>query len=148
MASLKLYQMYDHVAMEVIGTIIAANRDEVVIRQFCEVLARPETLPGQYPEDFALMVIGEQNRDTGELTATDPQIVYTGRVWLRLKDLKVASSSAEQEQQAGAQSPSFIETPDMQQHNEHQSELRRRLEQQRNQDQLIPANARTKLVTR
>lgn len=85
MATLKLYQMYDNVAMLVAGPIIAGNRDEAVIRQFTDVLARPDTQPGQYPNDFSLLQIGEQNQDTGELTAMEPRIIYTGRVWLRLK---------------------------------------------------------------
>lgn len=88
MATLKLYQLYDNVAMQVAGPIISGTRDEAVIRQFTDVLARPETLPGQFPEDFALMHIGEQNQDTAEIIPRDPEIIYTGRVWLRLQQQK------------------------------------------------------------
>lgn len=94
MSSLRLYQMYDSVAMQVTGPIIAATRDEAVIRQFTDVLARPETLPGQYPEDFSIMFIGEQNQDTAEIKPRDPQFIYTGRVWLRLQQQKADVASA------------------------------------------------------
>lgn len=86
MSKLKLYQMFDTVSMTVFGPIIHGSRDEAVVRQFTDILNRPETLPGQYPKDFVLMHIGEQNQETGEIEPVDPQTIYTGRVWLRLKD--------------------------------------------------------------
>lgn len=97
--------MYDTVSMQVFGLIIPANRDEAVIRQFTEVLERPETLPAQYPEDFSLIQIGEQNQDTGELTPIEPRIIYTGRVWLRLK---AASSSAAKDNGAASQPAALV----------------------------------------
>lgn len=118
MAHLRLYQIYDTIAMQVTGVIMAANRDEVVIRHFTELLANTDSTPGKYPEDFSLLVIGEQNQDTGELKPTDPQIIYTGRVWLRLQQLKVDSSSPANTNGAGEQPPTLLnKEPTYQQRN-------------------------------
>lgn len=88
MSTVKLYQMYDSVSMQTAGPILADTRAESATRMFTDVLKRPETLPGQYPEDFALMHIGEQNTETGEITPCDPEIIYTGRVWKQLQQEK------------------------------------------------------------
>lgn len=88
MSTVKLYQMYDTVSMQTAGPILADTRDESATRMFTDVLNRAETLPGQYPDDFCLMHIGEQNTDTGEISPCDPQVIFTGRVWKQLQQKK------------------------------------------------------------
>lgn len=125
MAHLKLFQVYDNVAMTVAGIIMASTRAEAVIRNFTELLENKDTQPGKYPEDYSLIELGEQNQDTGELIPCDPKIVYTGRVWLRLKERATAgnpdSSSPANTNGAGEQPSGFIETANGQDDNDKQS---------------------------
>lgn len=92
MSIVKLYQMYDSVSMQTAGPILADSRDESATRMFTDVLKRPETLPGQYPDDFSLMHIGEQNTDTAEITPCKPQVIYTGRLWQQNNAAQAASN--------------------------------------------------------
>lgn len=114
MANLKMFQIYDNVAMTVVGMIMLSTRAEAIIRTFTEELSKgQESQIGKYPEDYSLLELGEQDQDTGEITPyADPKIVYTGRVWLRLqqrdKPANPDSSSPANTNGAGEQPSGFI----------------------------------------
>lgn len=78
-----LYQMYDTLAQSVAGPIIIEKRDAPAIRAFHSVLAQGhKTLPGQYPSNFELRMIGSQDEDTAQLTALTPATIATGSAWV------------------------------------------------------------------
>lgn len=84
MGTHQLYQMYDLAAETIAGPIIPSTRDAAVIRQFVDVLADKKTTPGQYPQDYVLLLLGAQNIETGELlTLNKPRTIYTGKQWLK-----------------------------------------------------------------
>lgn len=91
---MKLFQIYDKVAMTVAGVIMSSARPEAIIRDFTELLANPNTQLHKYPDDFILLEIGEQNQNTGELTPCDPKTIYTGSHWKRLQANPDSSSPA------------------------------------------------------
>lgn len=77
----KLYVMYDNNAETTIGYIWQHPNDGAALREFYDILNNKETLPGQHPEDFDLLLIG--NLDLVEATITsDSQRVARGRDWL------------------------------------------------------------------
>lgn len=77
----RLYQMYDLTAQATSGPIISEKRDGPAIRAFSAVLANKETLPGQYPDQFELRLVGIQDEETGQIDAGIPYTVATGRQW-------------------------------------------------------------------
>lgn len=81
----RLYQMYDRVSESVVGPIIADRVDASAIRTFYLVLADPKTQPGQYPSDFVLLLLGEQE-EGGRLVPVfgdlSPVTIATGEQWL------------------------------------------------------------------
>jgi len=77
-----MYQMYDTTAGAVAGPVILEKRDGPAIRMFHTVLANPQTLPGQYPEQFNLLLIGKQDEETAAIVPQTPAIIATGRSWL------------------------------------------------------------------
>lgn len=82
MKSCCLYQLYDTAAESVAGPIMLSVRDASAVRNFHEVLQRRETLPGQHPDDFQLICVGEQDEETGRIVAYEsPRVVATGRAW-------------------------------------------------------------------
>lgn len=83
MAAKCLYQLYDRLAGHVAGPVIPEVRDAAAIRAFHEVLSSNQTLPGQYPNDFELLCVGEQDDATAVIVAySEPRIVVTGRDWV------------------------------------------------------------------
>lgn len=87
MSKTRLYQMYDLTAEAAAGPIISEKRDGPAIRAFTAVLSDKRTLPGQYPEQFALLLLGEQDDQTSQIVAIVPVPVLTGAAF-------VASSQA------------------------------------------------------
>lgn len=85
MSKNRLYQLYDLVAENAAGPIMSEKRDGPAIRAFTAVLADPKTLPGQYPDHFALLFLGEQDDQSSEITAIKPIPVLTGAAWLAAK---------------------------------------------------------------
>lgn len=86
MSKTRLYQMYDLTAEAAAGPIVAEKRDGPAIRAFTAVLADPKTLPGQYPEQFALLLLGEQDDQTSQIAAITPIPILTGAAWLATKN--------------------------------------------------------------
>lgn len=77
-----LYQMYDTEAQSVAGPIIIEKRDAPAIRAFYAVLRNADTLPGKYPEHFELQIVGQQDEETGKITAGVVGVIATGKAWL------------------------------------------------------------------
>lgn len=85
MSKTRLYQMYDLTAEAAAGPIVSEKRDGPAIRAFTAVLADSKTLPGQYPEHFALMYLGDQEEQTQQITSVIPVPILTGAAWLAAK---------------------------------------------------------------
>lgn len=82
-----LYQLYDLTANTVLGSIIIEKHDGPAVRTFNDVLADRNTMPGQHPQDFILLQIGQQDEDTGDISplAGGVRTVTTGTAWLELR---------------------------------------------------------------
>lgn len=95
MARIRLYQMYDKQAGIVSGPILAVNRDAAAIRAFNDVLAQKDSDPGRYPEDFELLLIGEQDQESGAIVAWNPsghqEVIATGAEWLAAQERQAVS---------------------------------------------------------
>lgn len=78
MSKTRLYQMYDLTAQAAAGPIILERRDGPAIRSFTAVLADKTTTPGQYPDQFELRLLGEQNDETSMIDPCIPQAIITG----------------------------------------------------------------------
>lgn len=85
MSKTRLYQMYDLTAEAAAGPIISEKRDGPAIRAFTAVLADAKTLPGQYPDQFALLFLGEQDETTSHITSITPVPILTGAAWAASK---------------------------------------------------------------
>lgn len=84
MAKVQLYQLYDLQAKTTAGPILTERNAAPAIRAFYDLLGRKETTPGQYPEDFELRHVAEQDDDTGVITGLDrPRTVATGVDWTK-----------------------------------------------------------------
>lgn len=93
----KLFQLFDRTAEMVSGPIMAFNREAPAIREFHAVLEMGDkSQPGRYPEQFELLMIGEQDTDTGALTSCTPEKVTDGQEWLdsRERDKLIAQARA------------------------------------------------------
>lgn len=83
----KLFQFYDRTAESVTGPIITSHREGPAIREFHSVLANKNQGPGQYPDQFDLIQIGEQDTDTGIIKPVirndkaTTEVVATGKRW-------------------------------------------------------------------
>ncbi|AXH71928.1 MAG: nonstructural protein [Microviridae sp.] len=84
---MRLYQLYDRVALRVIGSIISEEHDGPVIRAFHSLLSDPKGGPGQYPLDYDIVCIGEQDVASGVVSAYGSAVVVaTGRAWLESQE--------------------------------------------------------------
>lgn len=78
----RLYQFWDLKANAVAGPIQSHYSDGPAIRAFISVLRNGETSPGMYPEDYQLIIVGEQNEETGQIVGREhPETVLTGKAW-------------------------------------------------------------------
>lgn len=83
----RLYQVYDNRAGSIAGPIMAERIDAPAIRTFFDILKNPQTLPGQHPDDFDLIIVGQQDEETGVIDAwTQPDIIVTGEQWRRAQE--------------------------------------------------------------
>lgn len=78
----RLYQMFDTVAGTTTGPIIPFNRDTAAIRMFQDVAAAPQSDLHQHPTDYVLLLVGEQDTETGTITPTTPTTIYGGDLYL------------------------------------------------------------------
>lgn len=92
MAKTKLFQMYDLQAGLVAGPIMIERAAGPAIRAFNSVLGNKNTTPGQYPEDFNLLIVGEQDDASGEITTMPPEIIATGKAWREAHEGTAASA--------------------------------------------------------
>lgn len=76
----KLYQLFDKVAGSVVGPIMSHKREQPAIRIFHGWLQNKETGPGMHPHDFELLELGNQDEETGEISA-ERRVVATGAAW-------------------------------------------------------------------
>lgn len=84
--------MFDTEAQSVAGPILIEKRPAPAIRAFHSVLANDKTMPGQYPQHFELRYVGDQDEDTGQITATRPETIATGIAWLQATADRVTDS--------------------------------------------------------
>lgn len=77
----RLYQLYDLTAQAVAGPIVSEKKDAPAIRAFTTVLEDKNTMPGRYPEQFELRLIGTQDEETSQINALVPQTIATGAAW-------------------------------------------------------------------
>ena len=73
---MNLYSVYDRRAMEYTPPM-AMPTDAHAVRSFTQEVNRADTGNNlnQFPEDFAMMKIGEFNQDTGAITPHAPTLV-------------------------------------------------------------------------
>lgn len=81
MTHTRLYQLYDLTAQAVAGPIMSEKKDGPAIRAFTTVLADKNTMPGRYPEQFELRLIGTQDEESSQINALMPQTIATGAAW-------------------------------------------------------------------
>lgn len=81
MQTTSLYQIYDLKAEAIAGPIMMERKEGPAIRAFHGLLADQRTNPGQYPADYNLICVGEQNLDTGAITPCIPYTIATGSAW-------------------------------------------------------------------
>lgn len=81
MTHTRLYQLYDLTAQAVAGPIMSEKKDGPAIRAFTTVLEDKNTMPGRYPEQFELRLIGTQDEETSQINALTPQTIATGAAW-------------------------------------------------------------------
>lgn len=92
MVEKEIYAVYDKVAQEIVGGLMAFTHDAPVIRIFVDGLADPSTSLNKHPEDFELVSLGT-------LTGLDVsgylggyRVVLTGTAWKETtKQLEEAS---------------------------------------------------------
>lgn len=87
MRTTNLYQIYDLTAEAVVGPIMLEKALGAAIRSFNSVLGNKQTFPGQYPEQFTLLLLGVQDEETAEITGNAPCVVATGRQWLETQKI-------------------------------------------------------------
>lgn len=66
--------------------IMTFKTEGEAIRAFGEVVSDEKTQLNKYPEDFVLLVTGEFNEDTGEITATPPKVIATGSQFIKKEE--------------------------------------------------------------
>jgi len=75
----QLYAVYDLVAETIVGGVIQENQDAPAIRAFADALVNPQSLLGQHPRDFNLMLLGSIVSDGTIVPASGgPVVVATG----------------------------------------------------------------------
>lgn len=90
MAKVNLYGLYDLEAQTVVGPIVPHARHGAAARMFNELLADKKTTPGQYPNHFHLVWVGELDTDSAIITPVEPTPVATGADWLKAQEKAVA----------------------------------------------------------
>lgn len=83
MSKTSLYQIYDKAAETVLGPIFTKTRQAAAIREFTEVMAASGTSLNKYPTDFALLHVGTQDENTGQIEACEPSVIYDGETYLK-----------------------------------------------------------------
>lgn len=112
MARKQLYQLYDTNAGAVAGPIMAAQRPAPVVRAFHDLLKDTSTDPGKYPEDFIVRHLGEQDEETGIITAhAEPMVIATGSEWLEAQHRVTTGASANSDEPAVRSAP--VSFPDL-----------------------------------
>lgn len=77
MRLVKLYQVLDKRAESVIGPIFANTNEVPVARELQEHVNKPDSLIGQHPGDFACVLLGYQDLDTGKIDPLEtPELVF------------------------------------------------------------------------
>lgn len=78
----KLYMLFDLSSMSAVGNVFTAISDPPAIRSFHDILQDKNSICGQHPEDFDLILVGDQD-DTGRINGVfgDPGYITiaTGR---------------------------------------------------------------------
>lgn len=82
MRKIGLYQIRDNKAEMVAGPIMAAKAEAVAVREFTKIIRNTDTMPGQHPEDYDLMKIGDQDEETGQVSAQLPTVILNGKTYL------------------------------------------------------------------
>lgn len=81
---MRLYQIFDKVSNEVIGSIMSYKIDAPAVRMFYDWLQNPKVGPGAHAADYDLLCIGEQEPSgfvVGNL-GQYPETVAIGAAWL------------------------------------------------------------------
>lgn len=89
----RLYSIYDRVAGAVEGPVVALRHDGPAIRMFHDLLAAPQTSPGQHPGDYELLFVGTRE-PSGELTPVIPVVVATGASWAETRKPEGANAGS------------------------------------------------------
>jgi hypothetical protein len=91
---LKMYGILDKVSGVIDGPSPAIN-DEVVMREFADLVRTEGTKINQHPEDFTLMCCGTWNDASGELIGLDggPRKVCTGLDFLNVTNIKEGNNA-------------------------------------------------------
>lgn len=74
----QLFTVYDRAAKTFDGPIMKHQNSNAVIRDFTRTIRNPQTQLGQYPQDYDLYLVGEQDDNTGEIWPIKPELLITG----------------------------------------------------------------------
>lgn len=87
MQNYNLYAMKDTEADLLAGPVFQERMHGAAVRAFNDVLGRENQLPGQYPQHFILLHLGNIDLETGTLTPLPegPRTIATGEQWLAAK---------------------------------------------------------------
>lgn len=82
----RLYQVYDIVAGTVIGGIVQETNDAPAIRSFTDALRNKDSILAQHPEDYQLLLLGEQFSSGLINPLPNPEVILTGKTWKEMNN--------------------------------------------------------------
>lgn len=82
-----IYAIRDRVAAAIVGNLFTERHVGVACRAFGSLLGDKQTMPGQYPTDYELIVIGYLHED-GRIEPVPPTVVMTGESFIALNSDK------------------------------------------------------------
>lgn len=91
MSEKEVYAIYDKVAEEIIGGLLAFTHDAPVIRIFLDGLADPSTMLHKHPDDYELLSLGCITGLEVVPHSNGPRTVLTGSAWKATRELEEAS---------------------------------------------------------
>lgn len=90
----RIYQIFDTIASLPVTNIVGFPRPEAAIRWFQELAGKEGSPIQQYPKDHTLLDLGQQDLESGEITAeSPPHPIYDGVIMLEQLDRQAAAAA-------------------------------------------------------
>lgn len=81
----RIYCIRDLIAQTIVGQLVMESHDAPITRMFHDLCRNRETIVGQHPADFILVMLGTIDED-GRIIANDPVTVARGDDWVALHE--------------------------------------------------------------